>query len=497
MRSRKAKIWAVISAAVFLVIFLTSWFIVWNWTEEKPAETENETTPIAQSRIVVKVKPSIQLPYQDNAEQSLNQEHKSSFPSDLKLKKLFTSADPKQLQSMQQQTNKSQKSDDQVDLLRYFVVDVPQGSNPDELAQQLAKSQFVETAYVEGIPVIPPAVNPNNDPLSPNQGYLNPAPNGINAKFAWNHPGGDGTNVTVADLEQGWNLSHQDLIAQNISIISGLSRTSHSHGTSVLGELVSTDNTVGTVGIVPHATAKVVSQWRTNSIYSTADAILSAAQNLAKGDVLLLEAQTTYPTMSNYLPVEVEDAVYDAIRFATNKGITVVEAAGNGSNNLDNFRNQAGKYILNRNHANFRDSGAIMVGAASSSVPHARLSFSNYGSRIDCYGWGQNVTTTTGNVGQNTSYTHSFSGTSSASPIIAGAAASLNGITKAGYNGFTYSPADIRTILKYSSFSTPSASANDRIGRMPNLKAITEYVLRIESNSKSQNVIPPKLPIKE
>ncbi|TCP65539.1 S8 family peptidase [Baia soyae] len=496
MRSRKAKIWAVISAAVFLVVFLTSWFVIWKSTEEKPAEPEKEVTPTAQSRVVVKVKPSIQLPYQDGAEQSLNQEHKSALPSDLKLKKLFTSADPQQIQSMQQQTNKGQKSDDQVDLLRYFVVDVPQGSNPDELAQQLAKSQFVETAYVEGTPVIPPAVNPNNDPLSPNQGYLNPAPNGIDAKFAWNHPGGDGSNVTVADLEQGWNLSHQDLIAQNISIISGLSRTSQSHGTSVLGELVSADNTVGTVGIVPHATAKVVSQWRTNSVYSTADAILSAAQNLAKGDVLLLEAQTTYPTMSNYLPVEVEDAVYDAIRFATNKGIAVVEAGGNGSNNLDNFRNQAGKYILNRNHANFRDSGAIMVGAATSSAPHARLSFSNYGSRIDCYGWGQNVTTTTGNVGQNTSYTNSFSGTSSASPIIAGAATALNGITKAGYNGFTYSPTDIRTILKYSAFSTPSASANDKIGRMPNLKAITEYVLQIGSNSKSQKSIPPKPPIK-
>ena len=36
-----------------------------------------------------------------------------------------------------------------------------------------------------------------------------------------------------------------------------------------------------------------------------------------------------------------------------------------------------------------------MVGAGSSSFPHERMWFSNYGSRIDVYGWGENVDTTT------------------------------------------------------------------------------------------------------
>ena len=42
------------------------------------------------------------------------------------------------------------------------------------------------------------------------------------------------------------------------------------------------------------------------------------------GDVLLLEVQRSY------LPTEVDDADFDAIRLAVAHGIVVVEAAGNG-----------------------------------------------------------------------------------------------------------------------------------------------------------------------
>lgn len=74
----------------------------------------------------------------------------------------------------------------------------------------------------------------------------------------------------------------------------------------------------------------------------------------------------------------------------------MVEAGGNGTNNggtpavnLDTYQNSAGKRILWRNvgNADFRDSGAIMVAAASSVAPHTRLAYSTHGARIDCYGW--------------------------------------------------------------------------------------------------------------
>ena len=42
-----------------------------------------------------------------------------------------------------------------------------------------------------------------------------------------------------------------------------------------------------------------------------------------------------------------------------------------------------------------------MVGAGSSAIPHSRLSrptLSNYGNRIDCYAWGENIDTTATNL---------------------------------------------------------------------------------------------------
>jgi hypothetical protein len=111
----------------------------------------------------------------------------------------------------------------------------------------------------------------------------------------------------------------------------------------------------------------------------------------------------------------------------------VVEAAGNGNVNLDQA---ACGTTFNRN---VRDSGAIIVGAGGPPVSQdrQRLSFSSYGSRVDVQGWGRGVATTGyGDSYVNTDepanhdfwYTNSFSGTSSASPIVAGAVADLQGI---------------------------------------------------------------------
>ncbi|PGX91580.1 putative mucin/carbohydrate-binding domain-containing protein, partial [Bacillus thuringiensis] len=208
-----------------------------------------------------------------------------------------------------------------------------------------------------------------------------------------------------------------------------------------------------------------------------ADAILSAVHNLQAGDILLLEAQASYDGYGDkYLPVEVHPDIFDAIRVGADKGIIIIEAGANGSNDLDNFKDRNGKKILNRNSPDFKDSGAIMVGAGSSTVPHKRLWFSNYGSRLDVYGWGENVDTTSANPSQNTTnlYTSTFSGTSSASPIIAGAATSIQGIAKE-HRGYPYTPAELRNILSNPNTGTQSQDPwNDRIGVLPDLKSILD-----------------------
>ena len=114
---------------------------------------------------------------------------------------------------------------------------------------------------------------------------------------------------------------------------------------------------------------------------------------------------------------------------------------------------QAG--CLNRFKRNFRDSGAIIVGAgAPGTVANARskLSFSTYGSRVDLQGWGDDIVTTgygdlfnNPAAGKRRDYTATFGGTSGASPIVAGAAVDLQGVTKEVFKT-TLSPSLLRQV---------------------------------------------------
>jgi subtilisin family serine protease len=362
---------------------------------------------------------------------------------------------------------------DDIRLWSYVRINVPEGTDPAEIVKAVSGWSSVETAYVEAGPVPPPLVNSSDDPMSGEQGYLGAAPEGIDARFAWDKA--DGSGVLFVDVEQGWVFNHRDLKRAKVTLISGENAAYHGHGTAVLGEVVGVDNKIGVIGIAPKATARVVSQYRTMSNYSTAEAIVSAAAVMSAGDVMLLEAQTTIGSSEIMLPVEVYPAEFDAIAAATRKGIIVIEAAGNGSADLDKARDAIGKLSLNRKSSDFRDSGAIMIGAASSIHPHTRMSFSNYGSRIDCFGWGENVATTSdGWQSQDpTIYTSTFSGTSSASPIVTGAALLLQSWAK--QQGKIYSPKEMRALLCNKKINTRSKSPKtDRIGVLPNLKNIIQ-----------------------
>jgi hypothetical protein len=436
-------------------------------------------------RVVVKFDDELRIPYVDDVESALAQRDvgpvaalREQFP-DVEFERLFTSLEPEQIRELVEEAARCDPDYDPPNLLTYFVVECPSGVDPDAVRETLADWWSVETAYVEGGPTKPPGVSPGDDPRFPNQGYLDPAPDGIDAEFAWTATGGDGDGIGFVDMEQGWTLDHEDLKAAGISLVSGVNEKYHGHGTAVLGEVTAVDNATGCVGITPNlGSAGVVSQYRSPSTYNTADAVLSAVDFLSFGDVLLLEAQTKVFSLGK-MPVEVEDAVFDAIRLGTALGIVVVEAAGNGGNDLDAYT-RAGDAILDRGSSDFRDSGAIVVGAGTSTTPHSRLSLSNYGSRVDCYAWGENVNTTGGSgSGTGTStYTTSFGGTSSASAIVAGAALATQGMADARMGGFRFDPRQLRTILSDPANGTPSDDPpNDEIGVMPDLRAVANGVL--------------------
>jgi hypothetical protein len=405
----------------------------------------------------------------------------------LRLLPLFGSLDSKLLIELVDLARKNDPDYKPVDFSAWLQVETPAGVNADELAKRLRKLPNVETAYVM-VPS-PPPVSPD-DERNPQQHYQDAAPNGIDARHAWGFTGGDGTGIGFVDVEQGWNLDHEDLKGAKITIISGINKMCYPHGTSVLGEVLMVDNTKGGVGIAPSAKGRVISQWRTdasdagkndNSLphYDTANAIADAVANMSFGDVLLIEAQERDPVSGTYdWPAEVLQASYDWISTATAaKGIVVVEAAGNGGHNLDAYKDASDKKIFDRSSDGFRDSGAIIVGAGSSKHPHTKCPKSNHGNRIDCYAWGKNIdTATTSDAGKSdTMYTTSFTGTSGASPIIAGAALILQGIAQAAVNRRErprrFSPRELRDLLTTN--GTPSATPpKDRIGVMPDLQAI-------------------------
>lgn len=429
-------------------------------------------------RVVVKFRPGVALPYSMMAQEELARRQPQQWEAlqrqfgGVRLMPLFLHAGENAVRSLERAA--AQGGESGAVLSSYFAVEVPDGQDADAVARAIMAWPDVEYARVEGGPA-PPPLDPDDDPLSGDQKYLEAAPKGIDARIAWTLT--TGTGIGVVDLEQGWTLNHDDLVAANIAIISGVNKQFKGHGTAVLGELTAVDNDIGGIGIATSSTTRVISQWRTDNTFSTADAIVDAAAAMKAGDVLLLEAQTSHPNADGFMPVEVDDWVFFPIKAAVAKGIIVVEAAGNGSVDLDAFTNVFGKTQFNRNSPDFADSGAIMVGAASSVVPHQRLDFSNFGSRIDCYGWGENITTSgEGFAGDDAHiFINDFGGTSGASPMITGAAALVQSWRLK--NGGVLTPAQMRDLLSDVKLNTASADPpSDRIGVMPNLKAIFEHL---------------------
>lgn len=363
----------------------------------------------------------------------------------------------------------------QADLNGWYRVQLTPGADLEATLAALNALDEVEVAYAE------PKASPL--PVSPSftglQGYHSIASSsGIDANYARTVPGGGGANVRVLDIEYSWNGTHEDLSRLRTSFVAnGTSKDpfgDRSHGTAVVGELVGDPNAYGVTGLVPDAGMLVTNSYNVERGLDIANAIMTASSVLSAGDVMLIEQQSPGPggacgkDQVGCVPVEWWPAHYDAIVHATSKGIIVVEAAGNGWQNLD-----AAMYG-SAFPAGRADSGAIIVGAGGAPGcrgARTKLDFSNYGRRVDLQGWGECVTTTGyGDLqggAENQWYTRSFGGTSSASPIVAAAAASLSSIAE--QRGIRLAPRDVRARLKAT--GTAQVGTGGNIGPLPNLRA--------------------------
>ena len=361
-----------------------------------------------------------------------------------------------------------------------------------DILQTILADPAVETAFLEprAVPAAlgfdaftgvytAPAGDPTDEAIRPagnrdtpdfilHQGYLLAPPAGVNAMAVADRPGARGGDVKLVDIELGWNFGHEDLPAPFFTFgnING-TLDNRNHGTAVMGEIRGTDNGFGVRGIAPDVQVGASSA----ASASVAGAIMNGWLAETTGDVLLIELHAPGPNADGngqfgYVPMEYWQDNFDTILTVTANGGVICEAAGNGSQNLDD---PVYGLLFDRD---WRDSGAIMCGAATSNG--TPFSWSNNGTRVDLNGWGGNVGSCgygdlqgSPEVTEDQYYTGSFSGTSSASPIVTGSVIALQGLSKATY-GFNLDALTIRTLL--AATGTPH-SAGGIVGPRPDILA--------------------------
>ena len=331
------------------------------------------------------------------------------------------------------------------------------------------------------------------------QGYLGDPPGGIGARSVWErYPGADGTGVKIIDIEGAWRFTHSDLQENQGGLVGGTQKNDpkwREHGTAVLGVLGGDKNAFGITGICPGAVVRAVSNIdKIDGGWGEATAIKFAADQLDPGDIILLELHHAGPPdfsdsdfQRDYIPVEWWEDTLAAIRYATLKGVIVVEAGGNGQSDLNSpiYDNSRGLFSSSWSNPFKRnpisDSGAIIVGAGAppknthsftEESDRSRLPFSNHGAMFDAQGWGHHVETCGGDseilLGAvddgNFRYTNLFSGTSSAAAMVAGALGCIQGARKgAGLPPLT--PSEARELLRREGLGSPQQKTGDRDGR--------------------------------
>lgn len=361
-----------------------------------------------------------------------------------------------------------------------FRIDGVAQSDLENLAAELRLLESVRyCSLMSAEPIRPPFdIPPTTNDFFPLQNYIGANP-GVNMQYAWDQ-GLFGQGINVRDIEYGVNVNHEDLNEQNtfvapgMTINSGATEDYTEHGTAAIGVLYAEQSGYGATGMIHQANEVILfPEYTEENGYDRVAAIFEAIANSNLGDVIMYEMQAYGATGSgsDFVPAEYDEPVWDLTKAATDAGIVIVAAAGNGNQNLDDPI--YADYLL-RGH-----SGAIIVGAGSSNTSHNRLSFSSYGSRVDVQGWGQNVFspgygdafTIGGDFDQQYTY---FSGTSSATPIVTACAVNLQSHYHTLTGGYLHGN-QIRDILFNTGIPQGGGTAGN-IGPLPNMEDALIYL---------------------
>lgn len=320
----------------------------------------------------------------------------------------------------------------------------------------------------------------------PEQRYLRPAPEGVDAFAAW-AVGADGRGQTLVDVERGWNPRHIDLAVHDIRLAFGEPlEQGEGHGTSVLGIACAAEHgpdfeppRAGCTGIAPRV-ARIELVAIDDEGTNLAEA-LQVALDRPAGDIVLIEVQSRLPSPHQDLlaPVEAHPVVYELVASAVRAGVVVIEVGGNGTTGPDDGGGLTPALDMDRIvvasddappaplfDRDYRDSGAIIVSAATDDPVPRRLAYAPRGRRIDLFARAERVFCPHSVGGEKTQYRGTFSGTSAAGAIVAGAALCLQ--SHAVALGATLDGWQMRELLAYGG---THAADGEAIGVMPNLAA--------------------------
>lgn len=228
-------------------------------------------------------------------------------------------------------------------------------------------------------------------------------------------------NVDVAVIDTGVDLDHPDLnVVGYTRCTRGSCRTngsddSNGHGTHVAGTIGALDNGIGPVGFAPGARIWSVGVLGTNGSGSTADIIAGINWVTARASTIEVANMSLGGEFTSA-------ALNTAITNSVNAGVVYVVAAGNSDKNASTFTPANHPDVITVSA--LADFNGLPGGGAASTcradVDDTLADFSNFGAVVEIAAPGVCIYSTWKSGGYNT-----ISGTSMASPAVAGAAALL------------------------------------------------------------------------
>jgi subtilisin family serine protease len=215
------------------------------------------------------------------------------------------------------------------------------------------------------------------------------------------------TGVRAYIIDTGIDTGHTDLyVVQHVNFAGGVNKDCHGHGTHVAGTVGAKDNSQDVVGVAPGVALVGVKVLGCGGSGTTSGVIAGVDWVTANATAPINQGQPAVANMS--LGGGASQALDTAVLNSAAAGVFYAVAAGNdGADACLGSPARAGAGI---------DNGVMTTAATDSTDKEA--SFSNYGSCVDGWAPGVGVLSTKKGGGTTT-----FSGTSMATPHMAGGAA--------------------------------------------------------------------------